>query len=55
VTIGSLDAPDAAHPVEQFGIESELPGSVGSERYPPSVPKTKTCFHSLKLRKLYNP
>ena len=24
VTIGSLDAPEAARPVEQFGIESEL-------------------------------
>jgi len=25
VTIGSLDNPEAARPVEQFGIESELP------------------------------
>jgi hypothetical protein len=25
VTIGSLDAPEAARPVERFGIESELP------------------------------
>jgi hypothetical protein len=25
VTIGSLDAPEAARPVEQFGIESRLP------------------------------
>jgi hypothetical protein len=24
VTIGSLDAPEAARPIEQFGIESEL-------------------------------
>jgi len=24
VTIGSLDAPEVAHPIEQFGIESEL-------------------------------
>src|SRR5262245_14031003 len=25
VTIGSLDAPEAARPIERFGIESELP------------------------------
>jgi hypothetical protein len=40
VTIGSLDAPEAVCPIEQFGTRASYPGSVGSERFLPSVPKT---------------
>ncbi|MFZ2143211.1 MAG: GFA family protein [Xanthobacteraceae bacterium] len=48
VTIGSLDDPEAARPIEQFGIESEHPGPVGSERCPVSVPKTGCVSTALR-------